>query len=763
MPLAILFFLFGILLFQQTTTSPDCSWLFAAMLLPLALWWPAIRLPLASLAGFLWALLHACLILGNALPAELEGVDVEITGTVSSLPEQGTHHARFQFDLESLSHNGKSYDSPKRVLLSWYGKRPELSAGERWRLTVRLKRPHGFMNPGGFDYEGWLYRQHIDATGYVRHKSSYSPLASSPLLHPLDRLRQRLQRQLADLQGGEPYLGLIGALAIGDRSAIQPQQWQVLRATGTNHLMAISGLHIGLVAGMAFFLGRRIWGLLGRAPLRLPATKAGALVAVLAASLYASLAGFSIPTQRALIMILVVMGALLLQRQLSPARVLVVALAGVLVLDPLAVLATGFWLSFAAVAVILYGLGGRLQKGPGWRQWGQVQWVVSLGLLPLLMLSFHQAPLLSPLANLVAVPWVSLLVVPLILLGVAGLLLYPPLGSWLLLQAAHLLGWLWPLLEWFANIEGGVWQPATAPTPWALIAAAIGVLWILAPRGIPARWAGVVWTLPLILARPSHPHQGEVWFTLLDVGQGLAAVVQTQHHTLIYDTGPRFNDRFDTGQAVLIPFLRQQGIHHLDILIIGHGDNDHIGGAHSLLQRYHPDHILTTVPEKLPPMAEQCNRGQTWLWDGIRFSILHPSPGDRPQGNNASCVLKVETSAGDGLLLTGDIERRAERQLVTANPSALHAKILIAPHHGSKSSSSARFIEAVAPEYVLFPVGYRNRFHHPHPRVVMRYRARGVRMLDSATQGAIRFKMDENGVSRPESYRLSARHYWNAR
>ena len=747
-------------MFQQCPELPDRRWLLATALLPLAIWWRPLRLPVAVLAGFLWAFLHAAWILSSALPEELEGIDVEVEGIIASLIDHDAHRARFEFKLNRLIHNQQIFTLPRRISLNWYGETPTLSVGDRWRLTVRLKRPHGFMNPGGFDYEKWLFQRRINATGYVRTHSAQTLLAPAGYSLPIGQLRQHLKRQIDHYLGEHPYTGLITALAIGERQGISSQQWEVLTRTGTNHLMAISGLHIGLIAGLMFFLGRTAWRLSGKAPLLIPAPRAAALLALLAACTYAALAGFSIPTQRALIMVAVVMIALLLQRQIGPGHILALALAGVLLFDPIAVLSTGFWLSFSAVVVILYGMSGVLQKKSSWQRWVRVQWVVGLGLLPLLAFSFQQAPLLSPLANLIAVPWVSFTVVPLTLLGTLLLLFYPPLGSWLLLQAATLLSWLWPILQHLAEIESAQWRLNSEPSVWSLVLAAIGVLWILAPRGIPARWVGIGWLLPMALAGSKSPPSGEAWFTLLDVGQGLAAVVQTRYHTLVYDTGPKFSNQFDTGGAVLVPFLRQAGIDSLDTLIIGHGDNDHIGGANSLLQHYPAERLLTAVPDKLAGNAEPCHQGQTWSWDGVRFSILHPARESTLKGNNASCVLKVETD-GATLLLTGDIERQAEYLLVNRNPSALNANIMVAPHHGSKTSSSARFIEAVDPDYVLFPAGYRNRFNHPHPKVLDRYSLQNVRMLNSAEHGAIHFEMAKNGVSPPESYRTSARRYWN--
>ncbi len=760
MRLAILFFLFGILLFQHFSKLPSLYWLLGALLLPLVRW-RSFRLPVAFLAGFLWAFLHAIWTLGHLLPQELEGIDVELTGVIASLVEEDAHRSRFHFSVDKLLHEGQHLPAPRRVLLSWYGReRPTLVVGDRWQLTVRLKRPHGFMNPGGFNYEKWLFQQGINAVGYVRPKGAHTHLASEWHSRPLDRLRRQLREQMREWLGEHPQAGLITALTIGERHGIQHEQWQTLTATGTNHLMAISGLHVGLVAGFAFFLGRRLWSLLGPAPLLLAAPRAAAFMALLTACGYAALAGFSIPTQRAVIMVAVVMGAIFLQRQASPGQALCIALLGVLLWDPTAVVSAGFWLSFTAVAIILYGLGGRVGKQQGWKGWGQVQWVVTLGLLPLLILFFQQAPLTAPLANLIAVPWVSITVVPLALLGAALLPLYAPLGGWLLLQAANLLGWLWPLLEWLAGLKLLLWQPPAPAEIWTLLPASLGILWLLAPRGIPARWIGICGLLPLVMNAPQRPAAEETWFTLLDVGQGLAAVVQTRNHTLVYDTGPRFSDRFDTGAAVLIPFLRWQGIRSLDMLIIGHGDNDHIGGAPSLLREYPAKRLLSAVPEKLEAKAEPCRQGESWSWDGVRFTLLHPPSEYGGSGNDASCVLKVETP-GASLLLTGDIERRAEQQLLQTVPERLRAELLVAPHHGSKSSSSPHFIDAVDPEYVLFPVGYRNRYNHPHSMVMERYATREIQLLDTASNGAIHFRLGRQGLSPPQSYRIVAHRYWN--
>ncbi len=756
-------FLLGVLLFQQMTTLPTLVWAWGLLLcVPAALWLkPFWHLPVWLLAGFLWCLLCAHSVLAVSLPQNLIGEDILIEGQVASLPVRKTRHVQFEFEVERAWSGEKPVVVPARIRLNWYRDYPaEFRAGDRWRLQVRLKPPRGFRNPGGFDYEAWLLQHRIRATGYVRH-SDQNQLLAMGWAFPLQRLRQAIRSQVGEALGDTPVKGVLLALVIGDRSAITPAQWRTLQRTGTNHLMAISGLHIGLVAGLAFLLGQRLWRYSGRGMLWLPAPKAGAVLALTIAAAYAALAGFSIPTQRALIMVAVVMLALLTSRPVIPTRTLATALLLVLLFDPLAVLAGGFWLSFAAVAIIFYGLSGRLGRLPRWYQGMRVQWWLSVGLFPLVIVLFQRASLISPLANLLAVPLVSLLVVPLALLGTLILPVWHGLGENTLQLAAWLmhgimlgLAWLaeWPLASWSGAVISG----------WHAVLAVCGAMLLLAPRGFPARGIGLVLLLPLVVGVPSAIPAGAARFTLLDVGQGLAAVVETRHHSLVFDTGPRFSARFDTGEAVVVPYLRQRGLRQIDRLIISHGDTDHIGGAESVLAAIQVADISSSVPDKLAPRPVSfCQRGQRWEWDGVEFVMLHPAEGFSRRRNNASCVLKV--IAGEHtLLLTGDIEKAAERRLLQEGATDLQADILVAPHHGSNTSSTMSFIRAVAPEYVLFPVGYRNRFRFPRQVVVQRYREQGVTMLDTASGGAISFELGQ-GPLLPGRFRQTARRYWHDR
>lgn len=765
--IAVLAFLAGVLALQQFAELPTSGWaLFTFPVFALAFVFRPMRLPACAAAGFLLAWWTAAAILAQALPTELEGEDLVAEGIIASLPDADTNRTRFELKIERLLDGERPVDGLERVQLSWYGaQRPMLRAGERWRFTVRLKRPHGFMNPGGFDYEAWLFRHGLRATGYVRADEEYRRLPVADHEHPLLRARQTLADTMSNALADRPYAGIVEALAYGESSRIPPPQWEVLAATGTTHLVAISGSHITLIAGLAYFLMRRAWLRVPRLALRWPAPKAAAVAAMLAALIYSALAGFAVPTQRALIMVGVVMFAVLRQRHTRPFHVLAIALLLVLLWDPLAVMEAGFWLSFAAVAVIFYGMTARLAPRGWWWYFGRAQLLVAIGLLPLTLILFQRVSLVSPLANLIAVPWVTWVVVPITLVG-ACLSLWSTAAGALVLGLADLtMAALWPLLAWLTESGIALWtQPA--PPAWTLIPAAIGALVLLAPAGMPGRWVGAVLLLPLVVVSPARPPAGEAWLTLLDVGQGLSAVVRTRSHSLLFDTGPGFSESFDAGGAAVVPFLRASGIQRIDTLIVSHGDKDHIGGLSSVVKQVPVDKVLTSVPDKVAefsPGAQVCRAGQRWEWDGVDFEIIYPIPELGTRGNDASCVLRVST-VGTAALLPGDIEKRSEKVLLAEKAPALRADVLVAPHHGSNTSSSAPFLDAVRPEYALFAVGYRNRYGFPKPAVVERYRAAEAAMLSSAHEGAITLRLTAAGVaSPPESYRRAALRYWHAR
>lgn len=761
MRLGTIAFFAGVCLLLQFSQLPSPWW--GAVLLPALLLvsrYRKLRLPLMFLFGLLWASMHASIMLQRTLAADLEGKDIVVDGRIASIPERRQHSLRFELAPLGSPDPTVSDRLPRRLRLSWYGRAPALEADDVWRLTVRLKRPNGLMNPGGFDYEAWLFQHGIGATGYVRKQAGNRRLRRAI---GLTRLRQSIAAAIHRSLPESANAGVIAALAVGARSGMSAPQWGVLTATGTNHLLAISGLHIGLVAGLVLLLTRRLWAQSTRLTNRFAAPRAGAVAALLAATIYAALAGFSIPTQRALIMLLVILGAQITRRHNQPSRSLAMALLGVLILDPLAVLAPGFWLSFAAVATILFGMSGRLTMTGLWWRWGRVQWLVALALLPLSLLFFQRVSLVAPLANLLAVPWVSLLVVPLVLVATICLAVYPPLAAALLHVADALISAMWALLHAMAAWPLAQYVHA-APAPWALAAALLGAALWAAPRGLPGRGVALLLLLPSLLTRPPSLMHGRAYFTLLDVGEGLSAVIQTRHHSLVFDTGPRHSARFDTGSAVVIPFLRARGITQVDRLIVSHSDNDHRGGADAVLAQIAVADVWSGVPESMPGRAAvACRQGQQWQWDGVRFQILNPPAINPLKTNNRSCVLRVD-AGGDSVLLTGDIERDAERRLLREQRPLLAASILVVPHHGSATSSSAAFIDAVRPHYALVPAGYRNRFGFPKAVVVKRYLERGITLLDSSREGAMSFVLGSGAADiTAHSYRRSEGRFWNRR
>lgn len=782
MQLYILFFALGVWLLQQQAELPALAtvWLLGATL-PVVLWGRdgthaarAIRRIGVALfflaAGFAWAAAMAHLRLADRLPAAWEGRDITIAGVVASLPHADARSVRFQFDVERVLTPAATV--PHHISLAWWGSTvgsegqpslPSVRAGERWELTVRLRQPRGSANPNGFDYEAWLLERGIRATGYVRTRGinrRVEPTVHGPrywVEAARAKIRERIQRALPE----KPYAGVIVALAMGDQRAIPPEQWQVFTRTGVNHLMSISGLHVTMVSGLVFALAYAAWCRSSSLTLRLPARRAAAAFGLAAAFGYTLLAGFAVPAQRTLYMLAVAAIAVWCARVSSISGVLAAALFVVLVLDPWAVLAPGFWLSFGAVAVILYVTTGRVGR-PHWlRNWMSVQAAVTLALVPPLLALFQQVSLASPLANAVAIPVVGMVVVPLTLVGAAMPFDLP-------LTAAHwVMKGCMAFLEALSALPEAVWQQH-APPRWSIIAALFGIAWLLLPRGFPARWLGAVACLPLFLVRPPPLGEGEAKLTVLDVGHGLAVVAQTRRHALLYDTGPAYGPGVDSGMRIIVPYLRASGIRRLDAMVVSHDDIDHSGGAASVLGAMPVARLLTSVPDLDPLVFEseesvRCYSGQSWAWDGVRFEMLGPRRESYEDAtlkdNDRSCVLKIET-AGGHVMLPADIERRAERTLLDERRADLHADVLIAPHQGSRTSSSPEFVEQVNPQAVIFPVGYRNRFGHPHKSVVERYRAIGAKIYRTDRDGALTLWFGREGRVRVEPFRAIYRRYW---
>lgn len=778
----ILAFAAGVWLLQQQTSLPALFWVWLLpplLLLVFGLRRFSSRSARASrqisikifwfAAGFFWAASFAQMRLADTLPERWEGQDIQLSGVIASLPARNERGLRFEFDVEKVITPGARV--PGHIQLSWFdggfGRPaaypiPTLHPGERWELTVRLKRPHGNANPYGFDYEAWLLERNIRATGYVRAVPENRRL-SERVYRPaylIEVAREAASKRLSQVLENHPYAGVLKALAIGEQNAIPSAQWQIFLRTGVNHLMSISGLHVTMISGFFFALAYWLWRRSATLTLWLPARKAAVVAGVLAALAYALISGFGVPTQRTLYMLSVVAVALWLGRSGSASSVLALALLAVLLFDPWAVMSPGFWLSFGAVAAMMGASAGRIAR-PHWLvEWGRVQWAVTLALLPALLAMFQQISIVSPLANAVAIPLVSLIVTPLTLLGTVL-----PLDF--LLFAAHLaMEGCMMFLAWLSALPVAVWQQH-GPPAWTVIVALLGVLWLLLPRGFPARWLGAVWFLPMFLVLPPSPVQGELWLTVLDVGQGLAVVARTRDHALLYDAGPQLGAEADSGARIVVPFLRGTGVRRLDGMVISHDDNDHSGGTLSVLQAEPVTWMLSSLPPGSPALTgvtinSRCFAGQSWEWDGVKFDMLHP-PLDSYQydgfkDNDRGCVLKI-TSLFGTVLLPADIERVSEQDLLERSPQLLAADVLIVPHHGSLTSSTEAFIEAVKPATAIFTVGYRNRFGHPKPDVVERYRTRGIKTWRTDQSGALELRFGRDGMSL-QSQRQIRKRYW---
>lgn len=805
----------------------------AGLLLPVLAWglarpawrraraglWLAAALALAGLAGAQTAW-RAHARLADRLSAELEGVDLRVTGRVASMPQLAPDGVRFEFEVAfAQDATGAERRLPARLWLSWRrgwqedtllaGPPAALQAGQRWRLPLRLKQPHGVLNPHGFDAELWLFEQGIGAVGAVRASAPQDPQplppdgAWAPLLH-LEAARQRWRDALLLTVPDSGPAGVLAALAVGDQAAIEGPLWEVFRQTGVAHLMSISGLHITLFAGLAGAAAGALWRRSTRLCLAWPAHRAGRWAGVALALGYALLAGWGVPAQRTVAMLALAAWLQEAGGRWPPLLVCLVAAAGVAAADPWALMQPGFWLSFGAVLVLMFsGLSvapppARPEAAPAaaaarrppaqaasatpaaadgpamsrlqrlvrpWGPWGahllrqavRTQVVASLALAPLGMLLFHQVSLLGLLANLVAVPWVTLVVTPLALAG----LLWPPL--WLMAAAA--LAPLLALLQAGAEVAGGGWIAPAAPA-WAWAAAMLGTLGLVCPG--PWRWRllGLPMLLPLLWPALPQPAPGRFELVAVDVGQGSAVLVRTRHHLLVHDAGPQFSRDSDAGRRVLLPLLWARGERRIDELQLSHQDLDHVGGAASLLAALPVLRWRSSLPPShplraWPPPHTACSAGQHWDWDGVRFEVLHPpaglaAPGERP--NTRSCVLRVVGQDGRAALLTGDIEAAQESALVAGLGPGLAADILIVPHHGSLTSSTPALLAAVRPRVAVIQVGHRSRYGHPHPEVLARYAATGIPVVRTDVCGA--WVWGEDGAS---CTREVHRRYWHWR
>ncbi len=711
------------------------------------------------LIGVMWGCWRAEKLLTLQLPLRYENKRVTVTGVIATRPSRRDRITRFLFSVNRLA--GKALPKALLVRLSvyGYGHKPSLAVGQQWHWTVKLKRPRTWYNPGGFDSRLALLRQGIGASGYVVLKAPHRLLSDKRYHYPLQNLRQWIYRHLSAALGKEPLGGIVLALVLGERDKISPQQWDTLRVTGTSHLVAISGLHIGLVAGLVFWLLKLFWGRLGLC-IYWPAQKAAILGALLVGAFYSALAGFALPTQRALVMLGIV--AIHILWDLPPGfwRQLAWTLLVILAWEPLAVFSSSFWLSFTAVFLIGYSMGQRVHNTGLWWRFGRLQWVMALGLLPLSFALFQQASWISPLANFLAVPWMSVIGIPLVLLAAFISLCVPALAPTLLELSLWPIRLLWHFLTYLAQLPGVHWYHSWAH-PWFMVLFMASILLVLAPRGLPARWLGSLGFLLLFFPKTAFLPANSARLTFLQVGQGLAVVLQTAQHVLVYDTGPQLSPTFSGGTAAVLPYLRSQGIQQVDAIVISHADADHRGGLNAILAQLPVKKLISSVDSPvLPPLTGHCRQGQHWQWDGVRFEFLYPSPQLARPGNAGACVLSIQVGQ-HRVLLTGDIEKAQERYLVKRMPAKLRADILSAPHHGSNTSSTRAFLNAVHPHYAVFSVGYANRFGFPHPQVLARYASQGIKIAETWQTGALTFFLQANQpLLPPQAYKQATKRFW---
>ena len=733
------------------------------------------------LLGFGLAGLHAAHALSIQLPPGWERRDVLVSGRVADLPEVQPRGTRFGFRVD----DDAAQPAPLRgrlLRLAWYDEgsagfgrptsvAPEaaiapavevpmaglrtapLKAGQRWRMQVRVRAPRGLRNPGGFDTEQYAMAQRVAATGYVRAPEAATRLSAAS---GLQAWRESMSARIA-ASVSAPSSRFVQALALGDTRRLDAVDWATLRANGLTHLIAISGFHVGLVAGFFALLASGLWWLWPALARRWPAPIAAALAGLGGAVAYAAVAGFALPTVRTALMIAVIAGARLLRRPMRTADALALSLLVVLLLDPLAVLAAGFWLSFLGVAWLLWCLPQATRRPL--HDLVSAQGVATLGLLPLSAILFGQASLAGPFANLLAVPWWSLVVVPLALVGMALEALHAGAGAVAWTAAAWCFDRSWPLFEWLGRSGLALWW-LPEPRWFALPMALLGAFWLLLPRGVPGKPLALLLWLPLLWPDRLLPRQGEAEIVVIDVGQGLAILVRTANHALLYDMGPAVHDGFDAGERAVVPALRALGVGRLDRAVVSHADNDHAGGLAAVRLVFPAS--PTVAPAQSGVLASTpCEAGQRWAWDGVGFRFLHPPLHFPYLRNEASCVLRIETAHG-AALLTGDIGAVIERELVRRDPAGVRAEVVVVAHHGSAGSSDPAFVAATGARHALVASGHGNRFGHPKPAVVARWQAAGAQVWDTGPGGALHVRLEERGPAMPETRRGMQPRLWDA-
>ncbi len=752
-------FLLGMLLFQTSRELPPYYCLLLAPCSVLFLFKYRFTSPLlfASL-GYCWSFVFSLYTIYPQLSSQLEGEDVHVKGVVVEMKSENPQFSKFIFNVDQASIHPLSSQVPKSVMLSWYRPKQILQSHQQCDFVIRLKKFRGYSNPGGTDYEKNMFIAGIGARGYVR-SGQCDELNILDIDQP--SLRQQWISRFQLIAPQYQYANLMLALTFGERKDIEQTQWQVLRETGTSHLLAISGLHLSAISVVMFFLVTYLMRCNAYMCERIPAQSIAAVFAMLAAIFYAYLAGYSLPTQRALIMVSVGLLAILLRKPVINVPVLSVALLLVLIIDPRSVLSAGFWMSFLAVLFIFVILKSTQGKGKLFRIIA-VQCYLGFALFPISLLFFSQASIISPIVNLIAIPLVSFILLPLLLVTQVLFLFGIAISDSLFILLDQLFSWLWWGLQYSAEFEYSSLE--FSPTVLGVIAYEVGLFMLVQAKGLPVRHLAWVLLAGLFLIKEPSLTHGQMRLTVLDVGQGLALVIETENHTLIYDAGVRSLSGFNTGDVVVLPYLKSRAISKVDLAIVSHNDNDHSGGMHSLIsQGVITDLMVSNQPELYDFEGTRlCRAGDEWQWDGIKFNVLHPPKKWQSNDNNRSCVLQINHSAGS-ILFTGDIEKSAEEWLINQYGDNLSSDIIVAPHHGSKSSSSYRFIGLADPQTVVFSAGYRNRYGFPHATIKQRYQEIGAQLMDTGRHGAVTFIFDaHDGLQTQTGYRQDNKRYWHS-
>lgn len=696
------------------------------------LWW--------FLAAVFWSLFHQWMIADQGMPTSNLIKKAELQGYVASIPSRSPTKTQFQFFAERL--NGNAIQA--NILLTCYDHCPEIHVGQYWQLQAKLKKPVNLANPGGFDYVGWLASRHIKWVGNV-YRSTFAPIESQK--HPcrLAKIREQLADILFHIDPNVETLGIFEALTLGLTTHINKNQWDLFRRTGTTHLIDISGEHIALIAGLSYWLLKWGWKHMGQICLRYPAPKIASAGAILISVFYALIAGFAVPTQRSLVTC-----CLMLLRNFSNQRLSIwqawrYALFTVLLLEPHSVFMLGFYFSFIAVVILI--LINQRVKTHGIRKMLSMQFACMFGLMPLSLYWFSYGSINGLVANLLAIPWVGFFIVPLALLIAF-------LSPWVVIPGSiALLKWsivcLLTCLKWldsFAMFNLN-FTFTEALSPLAIMAGMVIFLLLPLKKLFPA-------TIILMLASffPNYEKikSGTSRIDVLDVGQGLAVVVRTAKHVLIYDTGMKFYRAGDMGQLAIIPYLNKMGIHQLDKVIISHPDLDHRGGLDSLYDKYLIKEFLVDDPS-FYKHGLACHKYPAWNWDGVSFKFF-PISIHLPHKNNNSCVLQIATTGGK-MLMSGDIEKIAEDYLIKTYGSSLKSSVLLVPHHGSKTSSSNNFVAQVAPQYAIASYGFDNRYHFPHTQAMQSYQRHHIPVYSTLECGMIRVDLGKHSVRKPACFR----------